>query len=70
MTYLPRIADQELEQRLEAAGAVLIQGAKACGKTETARRLAKSEVLLDVDQAARDAAELNPPGSLTGMSPG
>lgn len=69
MTYLPRIADRELERRLGAAGAVLIQGAKACGKTETARRLAKSEVLLDVDRAARDAAELNPALILDGDIP-
>jgi len=60
MAYAPRIADSELEKRLKSAGAVLVEGAKACGKTETARQVANSEVLLDVDKAARDAAELNP----------
>jgi predicted AAA+ superfamily ATPase len=69
MTYLPRIADHELARRLQAAGAVLVEGAKACGKTETARQVAGSEVLLDVDQGARDAAELNPALILDGEVP-
>ncbi len=33
MSYLPRIADAQLEERLEAFGAVLIEGPKWCGKT-------------------------------------
>ena len=49
MDYLPRIVDTELAELLEAAGAVLIEGPKACGKTATAMRAAASEVLLDVD---------------------
>lgn len=69
MAYAPRIADSELGKRLKAAGAVLIEGAKACGKTETARQRAKSEVLLDVDNAARDVAELNPGLLLEGDVP-
>jgi predicted AAA+ superfamily ATPase len=69
MEYAPRIADCELQKRLRAAGAVLIEGAKACGKTETARQVARSEVLLDVDKAARDAAELNPGLVLEGDIP-
>ena len=69
MAYAPRIADSELQRRLRAAGAILIEGAKACGKTETARQVARSEVLLDVDKAARDAAELNPGLVLEGDIP-
>lgn len=69
MAYLPRIADRELEKRLEAAGAVLIEGPKACGKTETARQIANSEVLLDVDVDAREAAEINPALILDGDVP-
>ncbi len=69
MAYISRIADSELQKRLSAAGAVLIEGAKACGKTETARQVARSEVLLDVDKAARDAAELNPGLVLEGDIP-
>jgi predicted AAA+ superfamily ATPase len=69
MPYTSRIADSELEKRLGATGAVLIEGVKACGKTETARQIANSEVLLDVDGAARDAAELNPGLVLEGDVP-
>ena len=47
--YRPRFADDELAGRLQRSGAVLIDGPKACGKTETARRRAASEVRLDVD---------------------
>ena len=69
MSYTPRIADRELQDRLKAAGAVLVEGPKACGKTETARQVANSEVLLDVDKDARDAAELNPALILGGDVP-
>lgn len=69
MTYASRTADVELQKRLSAAGAVLIEGAKACGKTETARQVARSEVLLDIDKAAREAAELNPGLVLEGDTP-
>jgi uncharacterized protein len=69
MPYISRIADSELEARLKAAGAVLVEGAKACGKTETARQVANSEVLLDIDKAAREAAELNPGLILKGDTP-
>jgi predicted AAA+ superfamily ATPase len=68
-TYLPRIVDGELERRLAANGAVVIEGAKACGKTETARRQAASEVLLDIDVAAQEAAELDPGLILPGPVP-
>ena len=51
--YIGRIADKVLGERLGAAGAVLIEGPRACGKTETARQRAASEVLLDIDENAR-----------------
>jgi hypothetical protein len=49
VAYLARVVDNELTRRLGTAGAVVIEGPKACGKTETARRQAASSVLLDVD---------------------
>lgn len=58
--YSPRIADAELSRKLAANGAVLIEGPKACGKTETARRQAASEVRLDVDTNARQAVAIDP----------
>lgn len=68
-SYTPRVADQELLERLATSGAVLIEGPKACGKTETARQAAASEVLLDVDERARAAAALDPGLILAGDTP-
>jgi uncharacterized protein len=69
MSYQPRIVDAELLTSLASAGAVLIEGPKACGKTETARRAARSEVLLDVDERARLAAAVDPSLVLEGAEP-
>ena len=41
-TYKKRIADRLLERKLAGKGAVLIEGAKWCGKTTTAEQIAKS----------------------------
>src|SRR5450755_35827 len=68
-SYLNRVVDGELTRRLVANGAVLIEGPKACGKTETARRQAASEVLLDIDLAAREAAAVDPGLVLDGPVP-
>lgn len=46
MNYLHRIADNLLEERLEAFGAVLIEGPKWCGKTTTAEQVSKSVIKL------------------------
>jgi hypothetical protein len=39
LAYHPRIADAELRACLDAAGAVVIEGPKACGKTRLAQAL-------------------------------
>ncbi|NCB42628.1 MAG: ATP-binding protein [Clostridia bacterium] len=44
--YIPRVADNILKQRLEAKGAVLIEGAKWCGKTTTASQVAESIIYM------------------------
>ena len=67
--YRARIADHELRQRLGAAGALVIEGPKACGKTATARQAAASEVLLDVDARARRAITVDPALVLEGAAP-
>ena len=67
--YIPRFADAELEERLRATGAVLIEGPRGCGKTETALRAASSVVRLDRDPAARRAGILNPALLLAGEPP-
>lgn len=69
MTYRSRIADKELSDRLAYAGAVLIEGAKACGKTETAKQKARSHVYLDTDPQAIDALALDPGLVLQGDTP-
>jgi uncharacterized protein len=68
-TYQARVVDEELRHRLGTSGAVLIEGPKACGKTETARQMAASEVLLDVDEQARAAAAVDPKLILAGDTP-
>jgi len=68
-SYIPRVADGELSRRLAANGAVVIEGPKACGKTETARQRAASEVLLDIDTSAREAAGIDPGLVLPGSVP-
>lgn len=45
-SYIPRIMDSILEDRLQGAGAVYIKGPKWCGKSTTALKHAKSSVLL------------------------
>lgn len=67
--YTPRLADGWVRESLQTAGAVLIEGPKACGKTATARELAASEVLLDVDDEMRAAAELDPGLVIAGETP-
>ena len=69
MEYLPRIADAELSELLGAAGAVLVEGPKASGKTATAMQAAHSEVLLDVDDNARRLVGADPEALLMGDTP-
>ncbi len=69
MRYRARVVDNELRQRLSSTGAIVIEGPKACGKTATARNLAASEVLLDVDENARQAVAVDPRLVLAGDTP-
>lgn len=69
MEYSPRIVDAELTARLRSSGAVVIEGPRACGKTSTARQVAASEVLLDVDESARQAIGVDPSLVLGGDTP-
>jgi uncharacterized protein len=67
--YQPRVVDPELAGLVATRRAVLIEGPRACGKTETARQLAASEILLDLDANAREAAALDPSLVLDGPTP-
>lgn len=70
--YKPRIADEILARKLEAKGAVLIEGPKWCGKTTTALQQAKSILRMDnpleKDQNLR-LSKLNPQRLLNGDNP-
>jgi predicted AAA+ superfamily ATPase len=63
------VIDAQLRIRLAAIGGVVLEGAKACGKTESARQVAASEVLLDLDDAARATAQVDPALVLQGPTP-
>ena len=70
--YKLRIADQLLLEQLEAAGAVLIQGPKWCGKTTTAAQAAKSVLYMDWPRELERnlfLAEENPEALLEGEVP-
>lgn len=66
--YRPRVADSELSDRMRSAGAVLVEGPKACGKTETAQRVAATLFRMDTDDGARALVD-TAPEVLLGASP-
>jgi hypothetical protein len=70
--YYPRIADKLLDEALESAGAVLIEGPKWCGKTWTAVNKSKS-ILYMQDPDTREsnilAASIKPSLLLKGETP-
>ena len=70
--YRARIADKILKERLEAKGAVLIEGAKWCGKTTTATQIAGS-ILYMQDPSKKEQklrmAEIEPSILLEGKTP-
>ncbi len=67
--YRPRAVDKELANLLQVSGAVVVEGVRGCGKTTTAREFAASEVLLDIDEDARQMAELDPARVLRDQTP-
>lgn len=72
MEYFSRMADGLLADRLDSAGAVLIEGPKWCGKTTTATQQAASVIKLqDPDMRERyfSAASIRPSLLLVGETP-
>ena len=70
--YLSRVCDSELQEALATMGAVLIEGAKWCGKTSTADHAAKSTLLMqDPDDAHsyQQVADIKPSLLLKGETP-
>lgn len=68
-TYRPRVIDAVLAERLTSAGAVVVEGPKACGKTFTAEQIARSRVYLDTDLAALAGIRIDPGLVLNGDAP-
>ncbi|WP_435747929.1 ATP-binding protein [Microbacterium sp. PMB16] len=58
--YRSRVADSELAWRMSTMGAILVDGPKAVGKTETASQIARSVIRMDTDRSARAALEVHP----------
>ena len=52
MSYLPRAVDAQLDQLISHAAAISLEGPKAVGKTETARRRASTVMRLDTQEGA------------------
>ena len=70
--YRKRIADDILRRKLEGKGAVLIEGAKWCGKTTTAEQVAASVLYMDDPETKEQnlgLSELNPRRLLRGETP-
>lgn len=70
--YRHRILDSLLERKLQAKGAVLIEGPKWCGKTTTAEEIAASKVLLarkDVKEQFKSLLEIDIDEALRGETP-
>lgn len=69
MTYLSRTIDARVERLLGALGGVVVEGPRACGKTSTGLRHARSSIRLDASPAAVELAELDPASLLQGDTP-
>lgn len=67
--YRPRVVDAELAETLSSAGALPVQGARATGTTESARRLAASELRLDSAEPRALLAREQPATALPGDAP-
>ena len=71
-TYKNRIYDAILRDALEAKGAVLIEGAKWCGKTTTAEQIAQSVIYVNDPKQLKQnlvTAQTNPQRLLAGANP-
>lgn len=70
--YRSRIMDSLLEKKLQAKGAVLIEGPKWCGKTTTAEEIAASKIMLakpDIKEHFKNLLEIDTDAALEGNTP-
>ncbi|MDR0306473.1 MAG: DUF4143 domain-containing protein [Chitinispirillales bacterium] len=69
MSYYKRFTDRLLAERLKSSGAVLVEGTKGCGKTETVKQQSASIAKFDVDEQVRIKMEIDPRTVLAGKTP-
>lgn len=70
--YRRRVIDNLLKKKLQAKGAVLIEGPKWCGKTTTAEEIAASKIMLartDVKNNFKNLLEMDMDVALAGDTP-
>lgn len=71
-SYIPRISDKALIDQLNLSGAVLVEGAKWCGKTQSSIQVAKTVIYLqdpDVGPGYLALADTKPSLLLEGETP-
>ena len=69
MSYVRRLIEDDLLDKMSASGAVLIKGPKSCGKTATAKQYAKSILEMDRDLQVPVMMATNPRLLLVGDTP-
>lgn len=69
MSYYSRIVESEIKRKLSASGALLINGPKSCGKTETAKQFANSILQVDRDEQIPVIMNVDPKMLLSGDTP-
>jgi len=69
MSYIKRIIEEDLLEKLSASGAVLLKGPKSCGKTATAKQYSNSILEMDRDRQVPIIMETNPQLLLVGNTP-
>lgn len=72
MEYIKRIIDKEIQDKLSIAGAIVIKGPKWCGKTTSAKQIAKSVLEMqnpDLQENYLELANTKPSLLLEGEKP-
>jgi Neuraminidase (sialidase) len=67
--YQARIVDNTINEYLETFGAVIIEGARATGKTTTAKNASKSNISLDKSPQIAALAQTDPQMVFFGDTP-
>ncbi|MCL2661914.1 MAG: DUF4143 domain-containing protein [Oscillospiraceae bacterium] len=72
MRYIERITDKEIKEKMSATGAIVIRGPKWCGKTTSAKQIAKSVLDMqnpDLQENHLELANTKPSLLLEGEKP-